>query len=177
MNYEAAEIELKTRLENASGSPAGLPDKYRIYILPDNDEQFQDMMPQENEVAIGVVYRGSHFEVSDSTDYVVQDELITFEINIMCRTRIGQYGIYQAIEYVRSKLLGFKSPSGYFDRLSLKDNAMLSWEDGIWQWAPIFGASTRITQDEDYDSTPNITTITSNSNLGTSVTVPNDDIN
>lgn len=167
MNYEAAELEIKTRLENASGSPAGLPDKYRIYILPDNDEEFQDMLPQGNEVAIGVVYRGSHFEVSDSTDLVVQDELETFEINIMSRTRKGQYGVYQAIEYVRSKLLGFKSPSGYFDRLSLKDNAMLSWEDGIWQWAPIFGGSTRITQDEDYDPTPNIKRIDALGNYNT----------
>lgn len=177
MNYEAAELEIKVRLENATGSPAGLPDKYSIYVLPDNDDEFEQNLPQADEVKIGVVYRGSHFEVPDSTDYIVQDEIMTFEINVMATKRRGQYGALAAKEYIRSKVLGFKSPSGYFDRLEYMDEVMLSFVEGIWQWSVIAKGNTRINQDIDYDPTPNITMITANSDLGTTVTVPNDDIN
>jgi hypothetical protein len=102
---------------------------------------------------------------------------MTFEINCMARKRRGQYGALTAKEYIRSKVLGFKSPSGYFDRLEYMDEVMLSFVEGIWQWSVIVKGFTRITQDEDYDPTPNITMITANSDLGTTVTVPNDDIN
>lgn len=149
MQYEAAEIELKERLENLTGSPAGMPANYSAYILPDDEKQFQEMLPQDKEVAIGVVYRGSHFEVSESTDNVTQNELITFEINVMCRTKNGANGIYSAIEYVRQKLLGYKSPTGIFNRLSFKDVAMLNYEEGMWQWIALMGGETTITQNDD----------------------------
>jgi len=171
MNYEAAELEIKTRLENATGSPAGLPDKYSVYVLPDNNDEFEQALPQADEVKIGVVYIGSHFDVSDSTDYIVQDEIMTFEINVMATKRRGQYGALTAKEYIRSKVLGFKSPSGYFDRLEYMDEVMLSWVENIWQWSVIVKGTTRINQDEDYDPTPNIARIDAIGNFNT-VTVP-----
>lgn len=173
MQYEVAELELKARLENLTGSPAGMPANYSAYILPDDEEDFQLILPQAKQVAIGVVYRGSHFNVSESTDHIVQEELITFEINVMCKTKHGANGIYAAIEYVRSKLLGFKSPTGIFNRLSFKDVGMMNYDEGVWQWITIMGGETTITQDDDLeDYYPPINEITAIGNLGNTVVVP-----
>jgi hypothetical protein len=158
MNYELAEKEIRDRLLKYSGSPAVTtkPSNYTIEILAENEESFK--RPQGNEVIIGVVYKGSHFEEPDSMDYIEHLESMDFEINIQCKKRTGANGVYAAVEYVRQRLLGFQCK--YFRRMRFQDLSFLDFEDNLWQYAVFFRAETRVTQDEDENNYNKFTRIT-----------------
>jgi len=179
MYYETCEEEIKERLLNLDGSPAGLPANYKVFILPNTQKQFQDSKPQGNDVCITVVYRQSHFDEPESTDHIVQNERLEFEINAMALTRFGSNGIYSAIQYIHQRLLGFKSPTGLFNRLKNKDVAMLDFDEGVWQWIQTMSAETTIGQFIDPESEVNITQITANNydedgNIINTIVVPDE---
>lgn len=163
MNYEKAEDELLHRLQNFTGSPGviTMPANFSGYILPDSQSDYKKNIPQGNEVKIGIICRGAHFEVSENTDHVAQVELMVFEMNVMALKRRGDNGIYAGLEWVRKRLLGYQSLNGYFKRLHFIDELLLNFEEGVWQYAFTMGGETTITQDDDDEiDYANITRIT-----------------
>lgn len=85
---------------------AALPDGYVVIALPEKQKDYQ----QVNAKAMLVVaYSDSDFDTSESTDVVRQNETVNFIINIRSKNLRGDFGIHEAVRFLKIILQGLKS--------------------------------------------------------------------
>lgn len=111
---------------------------FQVVKLPDLTANFS--RPFQNG-KITVCYHSSDYEDPQSTAQVSQYEKITIAISIECRrlrTKGSQIGIYDSIELVKSKLLGFQ-PLGHFRMYAKKttlEKATLN--ENLWHYTSLY---------------------------------------
>ena len=79
-----------------------------IYLakpLPDNESEFQKKFSKP---AVYVVCTNSDYDSPESTDVIVQNETVNFEILLRDKTRKGPSGIFAIISDIKTRLLGYK---------------------------------------------------------------------
>lgn len=115
-NYFDIEDAVITRL-NATISGAAI-----ISPVNDNEKEMEDdlsAMNDANRPLVTVIYNGSDFDPTASTNQVVQDDNINIICSIMFDKLRGDYGIHNTIRLLKDNLQGFK-PANISSRLQLK---------------------------------------------------------
>lgn len=81
-----------------------------------------------------VVYKGSAYGPAQSTDLVIQDREMDFELTILIRNLRKHQGAYAVIEALRNGLAGWMAPGANKGARLVRDE-FRGHEAGIWHWA------------------------------------------
>lgn len=156
-NYiEQVEKEITERLQGIA------TDKIRVHEAPESDDQRPD--PSSVRCNIFVMYTGSRYGETRSTNDISQDEFFQFAVVIETPFLRGDFGVYQVKKKVVDRLLGFTpSSTNKLTVVSAGYNAEKMTQDaGVFTFPVVFETRGMAVQVDDFttDPEPQITAIT-----------------
>jgi len=142
INYEQLEIDISDLLcPKLVDTDENITELNTIYLakpLPDNEAEYQKNFTKP---AVYVICTNSDYDSPESTDIIIQNETVNFEILLRSKTRKGPSGIFAIISDIKTKLLGYKFrgftkikliKNGYIDSGTQNDwNYMISFSTSI----------------------------------------------
>lgn len=136
-----------------------LKEKIDANIIP-FPEKASEFKPTHPKASILVVFSGSNFSPPQTTDMVVQERKIVFDIVVVSRNLRGHQGCYDYLEQIKYALTG-KVEGMFFYPVS---EELVSEESGVWQYVVRFTTTIPFIQQQQ-DSYPRIRRITTDNTL------------
>lgn len=99
-----------------------------IESFPDKPDKYKLLSTS----AVLVIYKGSSFSKSETTDLIIQDQKVIFGIYIITKNLATNQGLYDYIDTVRTVLTGYKIP-GCSKMYPTSEN-FISEESGVWMY-------------------------------------------
>lgn len=124
MNYETLEGYIVARLA------AFLQSNAEIIPLPEMDP---DVKLPSIKGKITVAYNGSDYEGSETSDFVVQPEKISFQVIVQSRKLRGNTGVYTLLSGIQTAILGWKTP--VTDKIQFGQAKYVAHENGVWVYS------------------------------------------
>jgi hypothetical protein len=120
--------------------------------------------------ALLVVYRGSEFGEPESTDCIVQEERVFFDVIVVAKDLRGHRGIYSRIDAVRTALTGYRVPD--CGRMYPVDIAFVHEAGKTWFYAVTFAFGAIAMETAEDEQAPLLKRVTTVDNHGTTTEVP-----
>lgn len=124
--------------------------------------------------ALLVVYRGSEFAPSESTDIIVQDERVYFDVIVVAKNLHGHGGAYTWLDAARIALTGFRIPG--CDKMYPVDSGFVDEKKGTWFYGLTFAFTTPAIEMDEDEQLPLLKRITTIDNFGDTQEVPDDEV-
>lgn len=129
----------------------------KVEGFPDNPKKFRLNHPKGHILAR---YNGSKFSGSKSTDLIIQDRDMKYEIAVTVRSLRDESGAYEYLEACRLALTGYTIERCRKMYPVSDDFKYWNPNDGIWNFAMVFNVPTVAVEDVEEDNDPLLTSIT-----------------
>lgn len=131
MNYGDAEQFICDRIAQTIVT-LNLTQHYMCVLMPETTNDFRELANKNvNKAIVFVQYFDSVYDPSVSLSSVVQTENAKFRITIDSRKLRGAGGIYNALDFVKRSLLGWRfADSG---RIKIVKYGLMEFEENSWQ--------------------------------------------
>ena len=158
MNYEQIETDVVAKL-----APLDLAN-FNAVIRPENENEYAASKKAIDKGCVFVGYTSGTFKATtdkpelNTTDILVQDEVVNIELAFQCRKLRGNNGLFKMIEIAKKLLLGYR-PSNCTKIYMVRMEPPM-WNEGLWTYTLMIACEGMLVEHDEEDTGALITRIT-----------------